>query len=109
MREILVRDGELVRAGQPLIVVGDVRNDAELSLLHDQLRRGAHPQRTRLGGSGARGRRSRRRPICADAPGASEHLARETALFDARRRTLDEQIASLEDADRAMRRRRRRR
>ncbi len=32
-----MRDGELVRAGQPLIMVGDVRNDAELSLLLDQL------------------------------------------------------------------------
>ena len=35
--QILVRDGERVRAGQPLIVIGDVRNDAELSLLQDQL------------------------------------------------------------------------
>ena len=38
VREILVRDGERVRAGQPLVVVGDVRSDSELSLLQDQLR-----------------------------------------------------------------------
>ena len=31
VREILVRDGELVAAGAPLIVIGDVRNDAELA------------------------------------------------------------------------------
>ena len=37
VRRILVRDGEQVRSGQPLIVVGDVRNDAELSMLLDQL------------------------------------------------------------------------
>src|SRR5262249_39724443 len=37
VRRILVRDGQLVRAGQPLIVVGDVRTDTELSLLLDQL------------------------------------------------------------------------
>src|SRR5688572_9972089 len=37
VRQILVRDGERVRAGQPLIVVGDVRNEAELSLLSSQL------------------------------------------------------------------------
>ena len=33
VREILVRDGQQVRAGEPLLVVGDVRSDAELSLL----------------------------------------------------------------------------
>ncbi|MGH8237735.1 MAG: biotin/lipoyl-binding protein, partial [Steroidobacteraceae bacterium] len=38
IRSILVRDGDTVRAGQPLIVVGDVRNDAELNMLRDQLR-----------------------------------------------------------------------
>ena len=34
-------------------------------------------------------------PELPSAPDAAEHLARERALFDARRRTLDEQIASL--------------
>ena len=37
VREILVRDGERVRAGQPLVMIGDVRTDAQLSLLQDQL------------------------------------------------------------------------
>src|SRR5262249_60537965 len=38
VREILVRDGHKVRAGEPLVVVGDVRSDAELSLQRDRLR-----------------------------------------------------------------------
>jgi epimerase transport system membrane fusion protein len=38
VREILVRDGQKVRAGESLVVVGDVRSDAALSLQRDQLR-----------------------------------------------------------------------
>src|SRR4029077_18933210 len=38
VREILVRDGQRVQAGQPLVVVGDVRSESELNLLRDQLR-----------------------------------------------------------------------
>src|SRR5688572_30680163 len=33
VREILVRDGQQVRAGEPLVVVGDVRSNAELGLM----------------------------------------------------------------------------
>ena len=94
VREILVRNGQKVRAGQPLIVIGDVRNDAELGLLQEQL-------------LAARIRIARATAEAALEPGfgptlelssiaaAKEYLAREIALFTARRRTLDEQIASL--------------
>ena len=34
VREILVREGQRVRAGDPLLVVGDLRTDAELSVVH---------------------------------------------------------------------------
>jgi len=95
VRSILVREGDLVRAGQPLIVIGDVRNDSELSLLVDQL----DSERIR----NARATAEAALAVTFDAPArdsgtpqAREHLARETALFDARRRTLDEYIASLE-------------
>ncbi len=94
VRNILVRDGEMVRAGQPLIVVGDVRNDAELSMLLDQLR--AERIRNARAAAEAALAAKFQAPELEDAQGASEHLARETALFQARRRTLDEQIASLE-------------
>jgi len=95
VREILVRDGERVRAGQPLVVVGDVRSDSELSLLQDQLRA------TRIRSARADAEATLQSHFIAPAdlagqPAAAEHLAREHALFIARRRTLDEQIAALE-------------
>lgn len=95
VRKILVRDGEQVRSGQPLIVVGDVRNDAELSLLLDQL----HAERIRNARATAEAALAARFAAPTDldsVPRLGEHIARETALFEARRRTLGEQIASLE-------------
>lgn len=94
VRKILVRDGELVRAGQPLLVIGDVRNDAELSLLQDQL----SAERIRYARASAEAAlaASFQAPAAAnDAPAAAEALAREQALFDSRRRTLNEQVAAL--------------
>jgi HlyD family type I secretion membrane fusion protein len=94
VREILVRDGELVVGGQPLIVIGDVGNDAALSLLADQL----DAERVRNTRATAEAELA---PGFAAPPGSestknAEHVARETALFAARRRTLDEHIAALE-------------
>jgi HlyD family type I secretion membrane fusion protein len=94
VRQILVRDGQLVRAGQPLIVVGNVRNDAELSLLLDQL--DAEKIRNARASAEASLAATFAKPAdIAQTPRASEHLAREKALFDARRRTLEQQIDSL--------------
>lgn len=94
VRKILVKDGELVRAGQPLIVIGDVRNDAELSLLQDQL--SAERIRNARASAEAALATSFQAPAgLTDATRANEHLAREQALFDSRRRTLNEQVASL--------------
>jgi HlyD family type I secretion membrane fusion protein len=95
VRRILVRDGELVRAGQPLIVIGDVRNDAELSLLQDQL----EAERIRHARASAEAMLATSFQAPADlveTAGIAGHLARETALFEARRRTLQEQISSFE-------------
>jgi len=95
VREILVRNGQKVRAGDALIVVGDVGNDAELSLLQDQLL-AARIRAARANAEAAL------EPHFAPADeflhdaAAAAHVARETALFSARRRTLDEQVASLE-------------
>ena len=56
VREILVRDGQKVRAGEPLIVVGDVRSDAELSLLPGRAaRRSASATHRATGRGRARG------------------------------------------------------
>jgi HlyD family type I secretion membrane fusion protein len=91
VREILVRDGQKVRAGEPLIVIGDVRSDAELNLLQDRLR-AELARKTRAAAEAALEPRF-------TSPGeaaAFEHAARERALFAARRRTLDEQVESLQ-------------
>jgi HlyD family type I secretion membrane fusion protein len=94
VQQILVRDGQFVRAGQPLIVVGDVRNDAELSLLLDQL--DAEKIRNARASAEATLSAEFSRPAeLAHTARVAEHLAREQALFEARRRTLNEQVASL--------------
>ena len=94
MRQILVRDGELVRAGQPLVVVGDVRNEAELSLLMDQLA-AERIRNARASAEAVLATEMQAPADIGDSPRALEHLARERALFAARRRTLDEQTTAL--------------
>ena len=95
VREVLVRDGQKVRAGDPLVVVGDVRSESALRLLQDQLR-GERVREARAAAEASL------QPVFAgpDASSASaeaaDHLARERALFASRRRTLNEQVASLE-------------
>jgi HlyD family type I secretion membrane fusion protein len=91
VREILVRDGQKVRAGEPLVVVGDVRSDAELSLQRDRLR----AELVRKARAAAEATLAPRFVVPQEDT-ASEHATRERALFAARRRTLDEQVASLE-------------
>jgi HlyD family type I secretion membrane fusion protein len=91
VRQILVRDGERVRAGQALVVVGDVSNDAELSLLSDQL----EAERLRAARAAAEAMLAATFAPPASSATSAEHAARERALFAARRRTLDEQIGSL--------------
>jgi HlyD family type I secretion membrane fusion protein len=93
VRQILVRDGEFVRAGQPLIVIGDVRNDAELSLLQDRLD-AERIRNLRAGAEATLQTKFEAPAVLATKPNAIEHLTRERALFTARRRTLDEQLAS---------------
>jgi multidrug efflux pump subunit AcrA (membrane-fusion protein) len=95
VREILVRDGQRVRAGQPLVVVGDVRSDSELSLLQDQLR-AARMRGTRAEVEAALQTRFVAPRDVAGHPEAASHFAREHTLFTARRRTLDEQVVALE-------------
>jgi HlyD family type I secretion membrane fusion protein len=95
VREIRVRNGQRVRAGDVLVVVDDVRSDAELSLLEDQLiaelvRHARVLAETTL----AKDFKFDTRP--AAEPRTLEHLTREREQFSARRRTLDEQISALQ-------------
>ncbi|HEY5754213.1 MAG TPA: HlyD family type I secretion periplasmic adaptor subunit [Steroidobacter sp.] len=92
VREILVRDGQRVRAGQPLIVVGDVRNEAELSMLSDQL----VAERLRHARALAESALATKFERPYEFSVSGELWERERALFEARQRTLKEQIASVQ-------------
>jgi HlyD family type I secretion membrane fusion protein len=95
VREILVRDGQTVRAGDPLLVIGDIRQEADLNVLQDQLR----AARARAARADAESRLATRfdapEPLQRDGA-AAEHIARERAVFIARRQALDEQGALLQ-------------
>lgn len=98
VREILVRDGQKVRAGDPLLVLSDLRGSAELALLQSQWRTEA------LRRARAQAEMAFATSFIAPSDHApengAEQVARELALFNARRRTLDEQIASLQSQKR---------
>ena len=95
VREIRVRNGQTVRAGDVLVVVDDVRSDAELSLLQDQ-QRAERVRQVRVNAETTLARGFEVDASLAGDPAIVEHLARERAQFDARRRTLDEQLSALE-------------
>lgn len=102
VREILVRDGQQVQAGDPLLIVGDLRGEAELALLQDQLR----AARMRAARAAAESRLATRLEIPADLardPRAAEHAVREQAVFTTRRQALDEQTTMLQTQDREAR------
>ena len=95
VRELLVRDGQKVRAGQPLVVIGDPRSQAELNQVRDEMR----AERLRLARASAEAILAPSFTIPAEEQASgtpSEYAARESAWFTARRRTLDEQIVALE-------------
>jgi len=94
VREILVRDGQTVHAGDPLLVVADVRQEADLSLLQDQWR----AARARVARADAESRFLARVDVPDDLQrdsSVNEHIERERAVFAARRQALDEQTALL--------------
>src|SRR5688572_1891887 len=95
VREIRVRNGQTVRAGDVLVVVDDVRSDAELSLLQDQ-QRAERVRQLRVNAEATLAHGFEVDASLANDSGIAEHLARERAQFEARRRTLDEQLSALE-------------
>jgi HlyD family type I secretion membrane fusion protein len=95
VRAVLVRDGQRVHAGDPLLEIGDLRQDAELNLLQDQWR----AARLRAARAEAESRLAPRFDAPDDLrrePAAVEHVTREAAVFHARRQALDEQVALLQ-------------
>jgi HlyD family type I secretion membrane fusion protein len=93
VRDIKVRNGQQVRAGDVLVVVDDVRSDAELALLEDQFR-GERVRHARVMVENALGREFDAGEFSAE-PRTAAHVARERAQFETRRRTLDEQLVAL--------------
>lgn len=97
VKEIRVRDGDRVKAGQPLILIEDVRVDAAVELLRQQLdaerAKAARLESERTFASklvfpaALESRRSVAR--------TAETLERESAQFRARREALDGQVAVL--------------
>ena len=93
--EILVRDGDKVKAGQPLIVLKDIRVDASNDLVQTQLdaelakvARLAAEQAWAADVSFPEALKGR-----ADDPRVAEQLQREKSLFRARRAAYDNQVA----------------
>ena len=97
VRAVRVRDGDRVQAGQELVVLDDVRIDAQLDLLRTQLD-AEHAKAARLEAERAELAKvvfpeslfSRSKE-----PKIGELLARETTLFRARREALESQVAVL--------------
>ena len=96
VRAVRVRDGDRVRAGDELVVLEDVRIEAQLDLLRTQLdaerARAARLEAERTFGV------LRFPPELAGRaaePRIGAQLAREEALFRARREALDSQVAAL--------------
>jgi HlyD family type I secretion membrane fusion protein len=97
VRAIHVRDGDQVKQGQELLVLDDVRIDAQLDLLRTQL----DAERAKAARLEAE-RAYAPRPVFPgellkrkSEPKVGEQLARETELFRARREAIETQIAVL--------------
>lgn len=95
VRAILVKEGESVKAGQPLIEIGDVRTDATNSILLDKLA-SEQTRRSRLQAELELAPDFAAPKVPGDAKRIAEYRAREQAIFVAQRRTLDQQVAVLE-------------
>jgi HlyD family secretion protein len=100
VREVRVRDGQRVTAGETLVVLGDVGVDADMQRLDSRVR-SERASIARLEAEQAQ------QPMLAfpdditaaakTDPGLADLLAKEGSLFEARRRTMTSQVALLID------------
>jgi HlyD family secretion protein len=96
VREVLVRDGQHVKAGDPVLVLGDVRVDAD----RNRLRYRVHIERAALARSEAEQALAATLTFPAELHAAArqdarvaEAMAKETSLFQARRHALTSEMA----------------
>jgi HlyD family type I secretion membrane fusion protein len=94
VREILVRDGQQVHAGDALLVVADLRSEADLGVLQDRWR-ATRARIARAEAEALNAARFEAPPDLAADAAATEHMERERALFSARRQAFEEQTALL--------------
>ncbi len=94
VRAIRVRDGDKVKAGQELVLLDDVRIDAQLDLLRTQLD-GERAKAARLEAERAYAPKPKFPRDLAEQPRATEIIERESALFRARRDAVETQVAVL--------------
>ena len=97
VRAVRVRDGDRVDAGEELVLLDDVRIDAQLDLLRTQLD-AEHAKGARLEAERAEGEKisfPRNFVERKGEPKIAELIARETTLFRARREALESQVAVL--------------
>ncbi len=95
VREILVRDGQTVRAGEALLVVADTVREADLRLLQDR-RLATLARQARTEAEARLAPRYEPPAALLQDAAAAGHVAAERAVFAARRQALDEQTTSLQ-------------
>jgi HlyD family type I secretion membrane fusion protein len=94
VRAIRVRDGDRVKEGQELVLLDDVRIDAQLDLLRTQLD-GERAKASRLEAERAFAPKPKFPKDLADQPRLTEIIERESSLFRARRDAVETQVALL--------------
>jgi len=94
VRAIRVRDGDKVKEGQELVLLDDVRIDAQLDLLRTQLD-GERAKAARLEAERAYAAAPKFPKDLADQPRMTEIIERESQLFRARRGAVESQVAVL--------------
>lgn len=99
VREVLVRDGQHVKQGEPLLVLGDVSVDADVNRLSYRVK-AERASLARLEAEQTAARAVTFTPDVLDAakadPRLAELVAKERSLFDARREALVGQVALLQ-------------
>lgn len=100
VREVMVRDGQQVEAGQPLLALGDVAVDADARRLEFRSlseRAGVARLEAEVAGAGALHYPQELLEAGETSPDFAAQLTKEQALFDTRRRTVRSQVQLLQD------------